>query len=83
MYKLIYTSQSQKDAKKINQNRLKLKVEKLLEIIKINPFQNPPYYEKLIGYDNRYSRRINRQHRITYEVFEDKIKILRMWTHYE
>ena len=84
MYKLKYTSQSQKDAKKLKLVGLKRKVEKLLEIISTNPFQNPPPYEKLYGYPNRYSRRINKQHRLVYEIYEENIiKILSMWEHYE
>lgn len=86
MWEIVFTRQAVKDAKKINRHRLKPNVEKLLEIIKENPFQNPPPYEKLIGdLSGAYSRRINIQHRLVYEIFEEQkiIRILRMWTHYE
>lgn len=85
-WKRVYTKQAQKDAKKINASRLREKAEKILDIIQINPWQNPPPYEKLIGdLEGAYSRRINNQHRLVYEIIEDKhqIKVLRMWTHYE
>lgn len=85
-WRLIYTKQAQKDAKKLNTSNLREKAQKILELIEIKPFQNPPPYEKLIGdLDRAYSRRINIQHRLVYEVieFEHKIKIIRMWTHYE
>jgi len=86
MYKLIYSPQAQKDAKKIASSNLKPKVENLLKIIKRNPYTFPPSFEflsgKLVGF---ISRRINKQHRLVYEVIEDEkvIKVLRMWTHYE
>lgn len=86
MWTIKYSKQAVKDSKKIEQSNLKQSVINLLEIIKENPFQNPPPYEKLIGdLTGKYSRRINIQHRLVYEVFEeDKIvRILRMWTHYE
>ncbi|MEB3309282.1 MAG: Txe/YoeB family addiction module toxin [Snowella sp.] len=82
----MYTKQAQKDAKKLNASHLREKTEKILNIIQINPFQNPPPYEKLIGdLEGAYSRRINNQHRLLYEIIEaeHKIKVLRMWTHYE
>ncbi len=85
-WRLIYTKQAQKDAKKLNASNLREKAQKILDLIEINPFQNPPPYEKLIGdLEGAYSRRINIQHRLVYEVIESehKIKILRMWTHYE
>lgn len=85
-WELYYTKQAQKDAKKLNRSGLKLKVMGLLEIIKKNPYQIPPPYEKLVGdLSGACSRRINIQHRLVYQVIEkDKaIKILRMWTHYE
>ena len=85
-YNLIYTKQSQKDAKKIKQSGLKEKVVILLEIIKENPFQSPPPYEKLVGdLSGAYSRRINIQHRLIYQVLEKEkiVKVLRMWTHYQ
>ncbi|MBS9393511.1 MAG: Txe/YoeB family addiction module toxin [Dolichospermum sp. LBC05a] len=85
-WNLVYTKQSQKDAKKLAASNLKDKAQTLLDIIAINPFQNPPPYEKLVGdLEGSYSRRINIQHRLVYEVIEDEntIKVLRMWTHYE
>ena len=81
-----YTKQAQKDAKKLNQSGLKKRVQGLLEIISKKPYQNPPPYEKLVGdLSGAYSRRINIQHRLVYQVLEQEnaIKILRMWTHYE
>jgi toxin YoeB len=87
MYKLIYSSFAQKDAKKLaSSGSLKSKAEKLLEIIAKDPYQNPPPYEKLVGdLQGCLSRRINIQHRLIYEVFkkEKMVRILRMWTHYE
>jgi toxin YoeB len=85
-WKIVYTKHAQKDAKKVSSSGLKNKVVKLIETIKENPYQNPPPYEKLIGdLSGAYSRRINIQHRLVYEVIEDQktIKVLRMWTHYE
>ena len=85
-WELYYTKQALKDAKKISQSGLKKKVQSLLEIISNNPYQNPPPYEKLVGdLLGAYSRRINIQHRLVYQVLEKEnaIKILRMWTHYE
>ena len=86
MYKVIYSSQAQKDAKKVSQSGLKNNIQKIIEILRNNPYQNPPPYEKLLGdLSGSYSRRINIQHRIIYQIYEkDKIvKIIRMWTHYE
>lgn len=85
-WRLLYTKQAQKDAKKLNASNLREKAQKILDLIEVNPFQNPPPYEKLIGdLDGAYSRRINIQHRLVYEVIESEhqIKIIRMWTHYE
>ena len=85
-WKLVYTKQAQKDAKKIAATNLKGKVTELLAIIQVNPFQNPPPYEKLVGdLAGAYSRRINIQHRLVYQVIESEqiLKIIRMWTHYE
>jgi Txe/YoeB family toxin of toxin-antitoxin system len=85
-YKIVYTKQAKKDAKKIAQSGLKIKVKKLLDLLQNNPWQNPPPYEKLVGdLTGAYSRRINIQHRLVYEVIESQntIKILRMWTHYD
>jgi len=83
---LVFTKQAQKDAKKLSASGLKPKAEKLLQIIKQNPCQTPPPYEKLVGdLAGAFSRRINIQHRIVYQVYDEKklIKIIRMWTHYE
>ena len=85
-WKIVYTKQAQKDAKKLASASLKQKAEKLLEILKTNPFKNPPEYEKLVGdLTGAYSRRINIQHRLIYQVYlkEKTIKVIRMWTHYE
>lgn len=85
-YIIVLTKQAQKDAKKLEACGLDKKAKELLKIMKDDPFETPPRYEKLIGnLDGFYSRRINIQHRIVYEVYEDEktIKILRMWTHYE
>ena len=85
-WKLVYTSHAQKDAKKIAASGLKEKTQSLLDILASNPFQNPPPYEKLVGdLTGAYSRRINIQHRLVYQVLETEktVKVLRMWTHYE
>jgi toxin YoeB len=85
-WKIVYTKQAQKDAKKIAAAGFKSKVEKLLDLINANPFKNPPDYEKLVGdLTGAYSRRINIQHRLIYQVYpkEKVIKVIRMWTHYE
>ena len=84
-YKLVYTKQAKKDAKKATSSGLKRKIEDLLEIIKEDPFVDYPPYEKLVGnLEGAYSRRINIQHRLVYQVYEKKkvVKVLRMWTHY-
>jgi len=86
MWTIKYSKLAVKDSKKIEQSNLKQSVINLLEILKENPFQNPPPYEKLIGdLTGKYSRRINIQHRLVYEVFEEEkiVRVLRMWTHYE
>ncbi len=83
---LVYTKQAQKDAKKLTSNNLREKAQALLDVIQTNPFQNPLPYEKLVGdLEGAYSRRINIQHRLVYEVIESEhtVKILRLWTHYE
>ena len=85
-WELVFTKQAQKDAKKLASAGLKPKAQSLLAIIKENPCQNPPPYEKLIGdLSGSYSRRINIQHRLVFQVFEEErvIKIIRLWTHYE
>lgn len=83
---IVYTKQAQKDAKKFTNLSLKKKAISLLEVIKENPNQNPPPYEKLVGdLSGLYSRRINIQHRLVYQVIEEEntVKVLRLWTHYE
>ena len=83
---LVFTKQAQKDAKKLKASGLKPKAERLLEILKLNPYQNPPPFEKLVGdLAGACSRRINIQHRLVYQVLEDvkTVKIIRLWTHYE
>jgi len=83
---LIFTKQAQKDAKKVSSSGLGDNVERLLAIIADNPFQNPPPYEKLLGdLSGAFSRRINIQHRLVYQVLSDTrtVKVIRMWTHYE
>jgi Txe/YoeB family toxin of toxin-antitoxin system len=83
---IVYTKQAQKDARKIASSNLKSQAQRLLDIIAKNPFQNPPHYEKLVGdLAGAYSRRINIQHRLVYQVYdaEHTVKVLRMWTHYE
>jgi len=85
-WEIVYTKQAQKDAKKLRRSGINSKAKELLEVIKENPFKNPPLYEKLVGdLTGAYSRRINIQHRLVYQVYEKEkiIKIIRMWTHYE
>jgi toxin YoeB len=84
-YKIAYSKQALKDAKKLSAASLDKKAKELIELIRNNPFQKPPPYEKLVGnLSGAFSRRINIQHRIVYEVKEEEkfIRILRMWTHY-
>lgn len=83
---IVFTKHAQKDAPKLASAGLKAKAQELLAILKDNPFQNPPPYEKLVGdLSGAYSRRINIQHRLVYEVLADEhtVKVLRMWSHYE
>ncbi|MGH1432433.1 MAG: Txe/YoeB family addiction module toxin [Neptuniibacter sp.] len=85
-WKLVYTKQAQKEARKLASSGLKEKAQALLQIIERNPYQTPPPYEKLVGdLSGAYSRRINIQHRIVYQVLETEqlVKVLRLWTHYE
>ena len=85
-WKLFYTKQAQKDARKLASSGLKEKAQELLTIIETNPYQNPPPYEKLVGdLSGAYSRRINIQHRLVYQILEDEkaVKVLRLWTRYE
>ena len=86
IWSILFVKQARRDASKIEQAGLRDKVQRLLDILQENPFQNPPPYEKLVGdLAGAYSRRINIQHRLVYEVLEEQqiVKILRMWTHYE
>ena len=86
MWATYYTRQAKKDAKKLASAGLKNKTKELLAIIQDNPYQNPPPYEKLVGdLSGAYSRRINIQHRVVYQVLEEEkaVKVLRLWTHYE
>ncbi len=83
---LVYTKQAQRDAKKLAASGLRRKAEGLLAIVADNPYKNPPPYEKLVGdLAGAYSRRINIQHRLVYQVLdkEQTVKVLRMWTHYQ
>lgn len=83
---LVYSRQALQDAKKLNAAGLKPKAEELLAILALDPFQNPPPFEKLVGdLAGAYSRRINIHNRLVYEVFQKEltVRVLRMWTHYE
>ncbi|MFP5463873.1 MAG: Txe/YoeB family addiction module toxin [Gammaproteobacteria bacterium] len=85
-WRLVYTRQAQKDARKLAASGLREKAQALLSVIQKDPFQNPPPYEKLVGdLAGAYSRRINIQHRLVYQVLESEqvVKVLRLWTHYE
>ena len=85
-WRLVYTKQAQKDALKLASSGLKPKALELLEILENDPFQNPPPFEKLVGdLAGAYSRRINIQHRLVYQVLQSErvVKVLRFWTHYE
>lgn len=86
MWEIRYASHALKDAKKVKEAGLAIKVRNLIAVLETNPFQTPPPYEKLIGdLAGAYSRRITIQHRLVYQVFEAEhiVRILRMWTHYE
>lgn len=86
IWRVVFTKQAQKDARNLASSGLKDKAQALLNIVTENPFQNPPPYEKLVGdLAGAYSRRINIQHRLVYEVLQSEhvVKVLRMWTHYE
>jgi toxin YoeB len=85
-WKLVYTKNAQRDAKKLTAAGLRSKAEELLNLLKENPFKKPPPFEKLVGdLSGAYSRRINIQHRLVYQVIKEKrtVKIIRMWSHYE
>lgn len=86
MYKIEFHKRALKDIEKLKQHNLKEKAKQLVELLKENPFQNPPPYEKLVGdLSGLYSRRINIQHRLVYEVLENKntVRVLSLWSHYE
>ena len=86
MYRVFFSKKTQKDAKKLAASHLKPQAEKLIEVLKRDPFKNPPPYEKLTGnLKGCFSRRINIQHRLVYEIFDDEqtVLVLRMWSHYE
>ena len=86
MWEIYYTKQAKRDAKKLTSAGLEKKAQGILVLIQENPYQNPPPYEKLVGdLDGAYSRRINIQHRVVYQVLEKEkiVKVLRLWTHYE
>ena len=95
MYRILFDKQAAKDAKKLKGARLDVKAKKLIEVLRQNPFQNPPPYEGLVGnLEGLYSRRLNIQHRLVYQVYEEPVvvdsveyegtvKIIRMWTHYD
>ena len=85
-WRLVYTKQAQKDAKKLAEAGLKEKAVALLQILEIDPFQTPPPYEMLVGdLSGAYSRRINIHHRLVYQVYAEErtVKVIRLWTHYE
>jgi len=86
MWRVLFTKQARKDARKLSDAGLRSKAETLLEILRENPYQTPPPCEKLIGdLKGAYSRRINIQHRLVYQILENEkaVKVIRMWTHYE
>ena len=85
-WQIVYAKQALKDAKKLSASGLKPRAEELLKIISVDPYQNPPSFEKLVGdLDGAYSRRISIKHRLVYEIFntERVVRVLRMWPHYE
>ncbi|MCH7981045.1 MAG: Txe/YoeB family addiction module toxin [Proteobacteria bacterium] len=85
-WRVVYSKHAQKDAKKLAKSNLKTRAQELLAILRNDPFQNPPPFEKLVGdLEGTYSRRINIQHRLVYQILVDErvVKVLRMWTHYE
>ena len=86
MWQVVFTKQAQKDAKKLSSSGLRQKAEQLIEILRENPYQTPSPFEKLLGdLSGAFSRRINIQHRIVYQLLDDEkiVKVIRMWTHYE
>jgi toxin YoeB len=86
MWRVVFTKQAQKDAKRIAAAGLRSKAERLLDILREDPYKIPPTFEKLLGdLTGAYSRRINIQHRLVYQILDDEkvVKVIRMWTHYE
>jgi Txe/YoeB family toxin of toxin-antitoxin system len=86
MWRVVFTKQAQKDAKKLSAAGLRPKAEKLIKILGENPYQSPPPFEKLLGdLSGAFSRRINIQQRLVYQILDDEkvVKVIRMWTHYE
>ena len=86
MWRVVFTKQAQKDAKKIAAAGLRSKAETLVDILRENPYKRPPAFEKLLGdLSGAYSRRINIQHRLVYQILDNEkvVKVIRMWTHYE
>ena len=86
MWRVVFTKQAQKDAKKLASAGLRSKAEKLLDILRENPYKTPPTFENLLGdLSGAFSRRINIQHRLVYQILENEkvVKVIRMWTHYE
>ncbi|MGA7146192.1 MAG: Txe/YoeB family addiction module toxin [Desulfobacterales bacterium] len=86
MWRVVFTKQAQKDAKKLSDAGLRPKAEKLIEILRKNPYKSPPPFEKLLGdLSGAFSRRINIQHRLVFQILDDEkiVKVIRMWTHYE
>ncbi|MEX1019174.1 MAG: Txe/YoeB family addiction module toxin [Litorilinea sp.] len=85
-WRIVFTRQAKRDAKRLSASNLRAKAEELLAILRADPFQSPPTYEKLVGdLEGAYSRRINIQHRLVYQVLPElrTVKVIRMWTHYE
>jgi len=86
MWRVVFTKQAQKDAKKLASAGLRSKAQTLLDLLRENPYQTPPTFEKLLGdLSGAYSRRTNIQHRLVYQIFNNEkvVKVIRMWTHYE
>ena len=86
MWRVVFTKRALKDAKKLSAAGLRSKAEKLLDVLRENPYQTPPHFEKLLGdLSGAYSRRINIQHHLVYQIIagEKVVKVIRMWTHYE
>lgn len=86
MWRVVFTKQAQKDAKKLAAAGLRSKAETLVDVLRENPYKSPPTFEKLLGdLSGAYSRRINIQHRLVYQILDNEkvVKVIRMWTHYE